>query len=128
MSTRCFFRQLSAGLKGPDSPYYNEYFHLLESLSTVKSVVLVCDLPNADELMVEIFRALFGLVRLDLAKKIEIFIADIMVALIDECQTLPAEVLETIMAQFMDKITVSSPFSSCCNCGKCIAWKVQDAI
>lgn len=123
-----FFRQLSAGLKGPDSPYYNEYFHLLESLSTVKSVVLVCDLPNADELMVEIFRALFGLVRLDLAKKIEIFIADIMVALIDECQTLPAEVLETIMAQFMDKITVSSPFSSCCNCGKCIAWKVQDAI
>ena len=123
-----FFRQLSAGLKGPDSPYYNEYFHLLESLSTVKSVVLVCDLPNADELMVEIFRALFGLVRLDLAKKIEIFIADIMVALIDECQTLPAEVLETIMAQFMDKITVSSPFSSCCNCGKCIARKVQDAI
>ncbi|KAF9226311.1 hypothetical protein BS17DRAFT_794477 [Gyrodon lividus] len=98
-----FFRQLSAGLKGADSPYYNEYFHLLESLSTVKSVVLVCDLPHADALMTEIFRDFFGLVRRDLAKKIELFIADILIALIDECQSLPSDVLDTIMAQFMDK-------------------------
>ncbi|CDO77959.1 hypothetical protein BN946_scf184971.g9 [Trametes cinnabarina] len=98
-----FFRQLTNGLKGPDSPYYNEYFHLLESLSTVKSVVLVCDLPQGDDLMVDIFRDLFGLVRRDLAKKIELFIADILIALIDECQSLPSEVLEIIMAQFMDK-------------------------
>ncbi|KAI0646530.1 armadillo-type protein [Trametes meyenii] len=98
-----FFRQLTTGLKGSDSPYYNEYFHLLESLSTVKSVVLVCDLPNGDDLMVDIFRDFFGLVRRDLAKKIELFMADILIALIDECQSLPSEVLETIMAQFMDK-------------------------
>ncbi|KAF9235796.1 armadillo-type protein [Melanogaster broomeanus] len=98
-----FFRQLSAGLKGADSPYYNEYFHLLESLSTVKSIVLVCDLPQADALMTEIFREFFGLVRRDIAKKIELFIADILVALIDECQSLPSDVLDTIMAQFMDK-------------------------
>lgn len=101
-----FFRQLSAGLKGADSSYYNEYFHLLESLSTVKSVVLVCDLPNAEELMADIFREFFGLVRRDLAKKIEMFMADILVALIDECQALPSEVLESIMAQFMDKNAV----------------------
>ncbi|EKM56477.1 uncharacterized protein PHACADRAFT_207705 [Phanerochaete carnosa HHB-10118-sp] len=98
-----FFRQLSTGLKGPDSPYYNEYYHLLESLSTVKSVVLVCDLPNAEDLMTEIFRSFFGTVRMNLAKKIELFMSDILVALIDECQSLPAEVLEVIMAQFMDK-------------------------
>lgn len=102
-----FFRQLSAGLKGTDAPYYNEYFHLLESLSTVKSVVLVCDLPHSDELMSEIFRDFFGLVRRDLAKKMELFIADILVALIDECQSLPSDVLDTIMAQFLDKNTVS---------------------
>lgn len=101
-----FFRQLNAGLKGAESSYYNEYFHLLESLSTVKSVVLVCDLPNAEELMVEIFRDFFSLVRRDLAKKIQMFMADILVALIDECQALPSDVLEAIMAQFMDKNTV----------------------
>jgi sister-chromatid-cohesion protein PDS5 len=103
-----FFRQLMNGLKGADVSYYNEYFHLLESLSTVKSVVLVCDLPNVDELMADIFRDFFGLVRRDLAKKIEIFMADILVALIDECQSLPQEVLEVIMAQFLDKNTVRS--------------------
>ena len=102
-----FFRQLSTGLKGTDSAYYNEYFHLLESLSTVKSVVLVCDLPNGDELMVDIFRDFFGLVRRDLAKKIELFMADILIALIDECSSLPSEVLEIIMAQFTDKNAVS---------------------
>ncbi|KAJ7695426.1 cohesin-associated protein Pds5 [Mycena rosella] len=98
-----FFRQLKTGLKGSDSPYYTEFFHLLESLSTVKSVVLVCDLPNADELMAEIFRDFFTLVRRDLPKKVEMFLSDILVALIDECQALPAEVLESLIAQFMDK-------------------------
>ena len=102
-----FIRQLTQGLKSPDSPYYNEYFHLLESLSTVKSVVLVCDLPQADELMVEIFRAFFGMVRLDLAKKIELFMSDILIALLEECQSLLTEVLETLMAQYLDKNSVS---------------------
>ncbi|KIL63535.1 hypothetical protein M378DRAFT_192889 [Amanita muscaria Koide BX008] len=101
-----FLRQLIAGLKGTDSPYYDQYFHLLESLSTVKSVVLVCDLPNADELLADIFRDFFALVRRDLSnKKVEMFVADILVALIDECQTLPPDVLEVLMSQFMDKNT-----------------------
>ncbi|KAI0280430.1 armadillo-type protein [Russula aff. rugulosa BPL654] len=98
-----FFRQLTTGLKGSDSPYYNEYFHLLESLSTVKSVVLVCDLPNSEELMVDIFRDFFALVRHDLSKKIELHMADILVALIDEATSLPSELMDIVMAQFLDK-------------------------
>ncbi|KAF8271886.1 armadillo-type protein [Lactarius quietus] len=98
-----FFRQLSTGLRGSEFPYYNEYFHLLESLSTVKSVVLVCDLPNSEELMVDIFRDFFALVRHDLSKKIELHMADILVALIDEATSLPSELMDIIMAQFLDK-------------------------
>ncbi|KDQ08190.1 hypothetical protein BOTBODRAFT_118968 [Botryobasidium botryosum FD-172 SS1] len=98
-----FLRQLSTGLKGTDSPYYNEYFYLLESLSSIKSVVLVCDLPHADELMTEIFRDFFDLVRSDLPKNVEMFISDILVALIEETASLPSDVLETIMAQFLSK-------------------------
>lgn len=101
-----FFRQLTNGLKGTEASYYSEYFHLLESLSTVKSVVLVCDLPSAEDLMSEIFRDLFNLVRRDLPKKIEIFMLDILVALIDECQVLPGEVLETLLSQFTENNTV----------------------
>ncbi|KAI0305166.1 hypothetical protein B0F90DRAFT_1808987 [Multifurca ochricompacta] len=98
-----FFRQLATGLRGSDSPYYNEYFHLLESLSTVKSVVLICDLPNAEELMVDIFRDFFALVRHDLSKKIELYMVDVLVALIDEATSLPSELMDVIMAQFLDK-------------------------
>ncbi|KAG6901443.1 hypothetical protein C0995_011956 [Termitomyces sp. Mi166 len=97
-----FFRQLTNGLKGADASYYNEYFHLLESLSTVKSVVLVCDLPNAEELMAEIFRDFFNLVKRDLPKKVEIFMVDILVALIDEAQVFPSEALEVLLSQFME--------------------------
>ncbi|KIK70195.1 hypothetical protein GYMLUDRAFT_150761 [Collybiopsis luxurians FD-317 M1] len=98
-----FFKQLTNNLKKSDDTYYNQYFHLLESLSTVKSVVLVCDLPNADELMLGIFRDLFALVRRDLPKKIENFMAEILVAIIDESSSLSEDILEIIMAQFMDK-------------------------
>lgn len=101
-----FFRQLSAGLKGQDELYYNEYYHLLESLSTVKSVVLVCDFPSADEILQEIFRDLFTVVKRDLTKKVELFMADILVALIDESNSLPSEALDILMAQFKDKNAV----------------------
>ena len=101
-----FFRQLSAGFKGQDEPYYTEYFHLIESLSTVKSVVLVCDLPSADELLVEIFRDLFTIAKRDFTRKVELYMADILIALIDECNSLPGDVLEGIMAQFIDKNAV----------------------
>ncbi|KAG6833054.1 hypothetical protein H0H87_012065 [Tephrocybe sp. NHM501043] len=101
-----FFRQLINGLKGADATYYNEYFHLLESLSTVKSVVLVCDLPNAEELMSEIFRDFFNLVKRDLPKKVELFMADILISLVDEAQVLPTEALEVILGQFTENNTV----------------------
>jgi sister chromatid cohesion protein PDS5 len=107
-----FFRQLIAGLKGIDSPYYDEYFHLLESLSTVKSVVLVCDLQHADELMSSIFKDCFALVRRELAKKIELYLADILVALIDEAQTISQDVIEALMSQFVDKNAVSCGIST----------------
>ncbi|KAG8689697.1 hypothetical protein FRC08_010813, partial [Ceratobasidium sp. 394] len=96
-----FFRQLSTGLRGPDAPYYNEYFYLLESLASIKSVVLVCDIPAADELLCTIFRNVFDLVPLGLPKNVEMFMSEILVALIDECATLPSEVLEILLAQFL---------------------------
>ncbi|KAJ3762232.1 cohesin-associated protein Pds5 [Lentinula raphanica] len=98
-----FFKQLSNNLKGSDVTYYSQYFHLLESLSTVKSIVLVCDLPNADEVILGIFRDLFALARRDLPKNVETFMAEILIAIIDESPSLSGDALEIIMAQFMDK-------------------------
>lgn len=102
-----FVRQLKDGLKHPDSAYHNQYFQLLESLSTVKSAVLVCDLPQGEDLMLEFFTAFFYIVRRGTVnKKMEAFMADILVALLDECATVTQTVLDTVLAQFMDKDTV----------------------
>jgi hypothetical protein len=65
--------------------------------------VLVCDLPHADELLVEVFKDFFTLSKLNLPATVEAFMADILVALIDEAQSVLNEVLEILLAQFNAK-------------------------
>ncbi|KAF9652585.1 ARM repeat-containing protein [Thelephora ganbajun] len=98
-----FLRQLVQNLKSSDTPYYNQYFLLLECLSAVKSTVLICDLPKSDELIEQFFKDCFKIVRYDLSKKIELFMVDILNAIIDESHTIPSVVVTTLLAQFMDK-------------------------
>jgi sister-chromatid-cohesion protein PDS5 len=63
-------------------------------------------LPSADELLAEIFRDLFTIAKRDFTRKVELYMADILIALIDECNSLPSDVMEVIMAQFIDKTVV----------------------
>ena len=44
-------------------PHFAECFYLIESFSNVKSIVLICDLECADELMTEIFTQCFDVIR-----------------------------------------------------------------
>lgn len=44
-------------------PHYSEYFYLLESFANVKSIVIICDLAAADELMTTFFRQSFDTIR-----------------------------------------------------------------
>jgi sister-chromatid-cohesion protein PDS5 len=99
-----------SGLKGQDAPYYQLYHDLLASLSRTKSAVLVCDLPQADELLVEIFKDFFTLAALGLPTPIEAYMSDIMAALLDECASVPSEVVDILIAQFNAKKSVSRRF------------------
>ncbi|KAJ3365152.1 hypothetical protein HDU91_002300 [Kappamyces sp. JEL0680] len=58
----CIFKQLSTGLVDTSNPLYSYYFYLLESTSTIKSVVLLGDL-NADALVMEAFEDFFDLIK-----------------------------------------------------------------
>ncbi|KAG8757054.1 hypothetical protein FRC14_002423 [Serendipita sp. 396] len=105
-----FFRQLSSGLKGQDAPYYQLYHDLLSSLSRTKSCVLICDLPQAEEMMTEVFKDFMNLASQGLPQPIELYMTDIMVALLDESQSAPSEVVEILIAHFnTKKSVVSSP-------------------
>ena len=104
-----FLRQLVQNLKTSDTPYYSQYFLLLECLSAVKSAALICSLPKCDELIEEFFKDFFKIVRYDLSKKIELFMVDILNVILDESQTIPSVVVTTLLAQFMDRNLVSPP-------------------
>nr|WJN24942.1 cohesin maintenance factor [Pseudozyma pruni] len=107
-----FLHQLTmpqGGLSKPNGPQYAEYFYLLENLSNVKSVVLICDLANADELMTDYFKGFLDLARPDMSKNVEICMADVLVQLIDECVTLPSEVLDLLLANFTPKAVKHNP-------------------
>lgn len=47
-------------------------------------------------------------IRLDLSKKVELFMSDILVALIEESPGLPSGVLEILLEQFTSKNSVGS--------------------
>ncbi|KAF9200333.1 hypothetical protein BGZ49_009462 [Haplosporangium sp. Z 27] len=93
------FRNISS----PKSPYFNMYYYLLESLSAVKSIVLITDLKNADELMVELFRNTFDDIRPQQAKNVQICMSELLQHIIDEVKQLPQEIVDIILAQFLHK-------------------------
>ncbi len=49
-------------LSDKENAYYSKTFYLLESLSSVKSIVLLTDL-NADELIAEVFHDFFEMIK-----------------------------------------------------------------
>ncbi|MCO5606325.1 hypothetical protein L7F22_060512 [Adiantum nelumboides] len=99
----------TATLTKPGSPNYSDLFYLLESLSNVKSVVLICDLSNADEMMVDFFKGFLDLIRPGMTKNVEICMADVLVQLIDECVTIPSDVLDILLANFTNKAAKNNP-------------------
>lgn len=55
--------QSKGGLSSPSSSQYADSFYLLESLSNVKSITLVADLHGADEMMTDLFKGFFEMIK-----------------------------------------------------------------
>ncbi|KAG0138827.1 hypothetical protein HOY82DRAFT_544971 [Tuber indicum] len=94
-----FVRQLK-GLADAENPYYQQYLYLLESLASVKSVVLISDIPNGEAITLKIFTTFFDLAKPGGPKNVEYQMTDILIQLIEECNSLPTEVVDIIVAQF----------------------------
>ncbi|ORY83920.1 hypothetical protein BCR37DRAFT_378936 [Protomyces lactucae-debilis] len=96
----CFIKQLK-GLHDPEGPYYPQYYYLLESLATVESIVLVCDLPEKSEALVaDFFEALFATIREDQRKNTEAHMISIMSQLVNEAPIVPESVITLLLDQF----------------------------
>ncbi|KAK9462853.1 armadillo-type protein [Lipomyces oligophaga] len=107
-----------------ESPYFAQYYYLLESLSQVKSVVLVADLPNGEAIMSELFQMFFDMAKPEGLKNLEFHMTEILVQLIEESPTIPRDVVTMILAQFL-RTAVSLHQSSVPNQNQSVRSKVQ---
>ena len=113
MVTQDVFSMLIASifpaLADPSNAYNTQHQYVLNSLAQVKSIVLLADIPNSDPLMIQLFRTFFDTMAgstkstngVQLGKNIEFNMTTILVILVDESATLPSEVIDVIVAQFL---------------------------
>ncbi|KAG0342315.1 hypothetical protein BG000_005598 [Podila horticola] len=110
----------------PENTYYNQHFYLLESLSAVKSIVLITDLPNADEITTDLFRNIFDDVRPQQAKNVHISMSELLEHVIMETSSLPQEIVDIILAQFLHKHKYFSDIISTAGSGELSAKELND--
>ncbi|CAO1613697.1 unnamed protein product [Parajaminaea phylloscopi] len=98
-----------SGISNPSGPQYSDYYALLDNLSRVKTLALIADLSNAEELMVDWFRGVFGLISPHMTKNVELSLADVLAQLVDECPQIPHEVLELLLDNLSHKTSKLNP-------------------
>ncbi|GAA5863155.1 hypothetical protein JCM8547_002814 [Rhodosporidiobolus lusitaniae] len=87
----------------PSDPHQSEYFYIVDSLASVKSIVIVCDLDAAEELTERVFRESFDTISSSSPKNVEIALSDILLSLLEELPSIPSSITDTLTSQFLPK-------------------------
>ncbi|KAK4227942.1 armadillo-type protein [Podospora fimiseda] len=92
----------------PSNPYNTQHKYVLRSLTEIKSIVLLLDVDGNEDLLVHLFSTIFDGVSgakstsgEQVAKDVEFTMAEMLVVLVDEATSLPAKVVDVLMAQFL---------------------------
>ncbi|KAI9698076.1 MAG: hypothetical protein M1820_007584 [Bogoriella megaspora] len=96
-------------LADPSDPYNSQHLHVLISLVTVKSIVLVADLNASNQLITQIFTACFDVLSgsskassgEEIGKNVEYHMTGLLETIVDEAQVLPDQVVDIMLAQFL---------------------------
>ncbi|KAI9894969.1 MAG: hypothetical protein M1814_000190 [Vezdaea aestivalis] len=104
-----FVNTIIPSLSDPSHAYNVQHISVVQSLAEIKSVVIMTDLPSADSLIVKLFAASFDILSgaakspsgIQVGKHVEHYLTEILVIMVDEASSLPTEVIETIVAQFL---------------------------
>ncbi|KAI3653742.1 hypothetical protein MP228_001689 [Amoeboaphelidium protococcarum] len=93
-----------------NNPYFAYSYTLLESLSTVKSIILMTELPGAEKLVLELFQDLFNNIRPTHNNNVFLCSLDILHQLCEEF-TLNKAIIKVILQQFDKKNQLARPAS-----------------
>ncbi|KAI1637170.1 armadillo-type protein [Biscogniauxia mediterranea] len=104
-----FVKVILPALWDPTNAYNTQHKYVLTSLSEVKSILLINEVTNSEDLLLQLFSSFFDGISgssmstsgEQVAKDVEFHMTDILVTLVDESPSLPPTVLDVIMAQFL---------------------------
>mmetsp|Transcript_13616 Transcript_13616/g.22441 ORF Transcript_13616/g.22441 Transcript_13616/m.22441 type:complete len:1290 (-) Transcript_13616:585-4454(-) len=102
-----FVNQLK-GLEKPDGQLFPRYFYLLERLAIVKAFSILIDL-NAHDTLVHIFESFFNIIKPEHSNKVQTHMLDIMGSIIEDYESVPTELLETILARLVPPLKDENP-------------------
>lgn len=93
----------------PSNTYNQQHLYVLNSLAQVKSIVLLTDIPSSEPLMIHLFTSFFDILAgstksstgEQLGKNVEFNMTSVLVTMVDESATLPSEVVDVVVAQFL---------------------------
>ncbi|KAL2270417.1 hypothetical protein VTJ83DRAFT_2601 [Remersonia thermophila] len=92
----------------PSNPYNNQHKYVLRSLAEIKSIVLLLDVDGSEALLLRLFSSIFDGVSGSksssgdhIAKDVEFSMQDMLGVLVEDAASLPAPVVDVMMAQFL---------------------------
>ncbi|KAK6454436.1 precocious dissociation of sister chromatids [Scheffersomyces xylosifermentans] len=104
---RAFLRQFKR-LSDQENPYFHQQSHILKRLAEVRSIILITDLPDADQLIEATFDTFYSLAAKDFPSKLEPLASDILAETISEAENIPTNVLKLILNKFIRNSNDSS--------------------
>ncbi|KAI2630683.1 armadillo-type protein [Hypoxylon sp. NC1633] len=104
-----FVKTILPALWDPSNAYNTQHKYVLTSLAEVKSILLINDVTNAEELLLHLFSSFFDGISgsskaasgEQVAKDVEFHMGEILATLVEESPSLSPPVLDVIMAQFL---------------------------
>ncbi|XP_071951417.1 sister chromatid cohesion protein PDS5 homolog A-B-like isoform X2 [Antedon mediterranea] len=109
---KCIFRFITKqfwGLENVESSSWKRNFYLLENVAMVKSYNICMELPDSNEIFVELFNVFFTIISDNHASKVRTFMLDIMCPLISENDAVASELLERILVNLLDSKKIENP-------------------
>lgn len=96
-------------LSDPSSAYNDQNLYVLRSLAVYKSIVLLSDLPSSERLIFNLFATFFDVLSgsskastgEQLGKTVELEMTSVLATMVDETTSLPVDVIDVIVAQFL---------------------------
>jgi sister-chromatid-cohesion protein PDS5 len=102
-----FVSTVLPALADPGNAYNKQHIYILSSLAEYKSICLITDLNNADSLVTSLFSTCFDIISskgpgdVQMGKTVEFHLNNLLAVVVDEVGSLPQEVTDIIISQFL---------------------------